>query len=379
MYWPGYSNWSSTEQGADESVNRRPADAPAARTPIDPRPEPEDPFASYSPELRAHMLHDDTLARLQYLSPPNDEAESTSHDAITPSLVESPDDDERTSEAELPDDAASDAVRADESNASTTRLVVEASDEPVANLAPLDKPAADSVDAATKDQESAVDSVPADGSAPFETDDVAARIDSESASVAGLDETVELEHEFIEDATPEEMDQYRRIREADDLDALAEHSGLPRDVIEEAKQHLFQRQHDVAIGPDDVRHGYFTPFASYGDLWEQVASGAELTDRNRVEFWSLLAHEYVESKLMKAGLPYLSADPGAWDEYGMPDPSAAYPSAHNTAPLSTRSTRTDLLILWDTKLKIPRDHLQVADDLSNLEEVVRVAKEGLGL
>ncbi len=31
---------------------------------------PPDPFASYSPELRAHMHHDDTLSRLQYLSNP---------------------------------------------------------------------------------------------------------------------------------------------------------------------------------------------------------------------------------------------------------------------------------------------------------------------
>jgi hypothetical protein len=88
----------------------------------------------------------------------------------------------------------------------------------------------------------------------------------------------------------------------------------------------------VAVGPDDVRHGYFTPDAAYGDLWERVASGAELTDENRAQFWSLLAHEYVESKLMEAGLPYLSPDPGAWDADEMPDVRSLYPSAHNMAP-----------------------------------------------
>ena len=197
--------------------------------------------------------------------------------------------------------------------------------------------------------------------------------------VAGVDEVAELEHEFVDDATPEEMDQYRRIREADDVDALADHSGMPREVIEEAKQHLFQRQHDVAVRPGEIRHGYFTPYALYGDLWERVASGAELTDKNRVEFWSLLAHEYVESKLMAAGLPYRSPDPRAWDESGTPLATSDYPSAHNTAPLSTRSSRMDLLILWDSSLDIPRGDLRVAEDLSNLDEVVRVAKEGLGL
>jgi hypothetical protein len=135
----------------------------------------------------------------------------------------------------------------------------------------------------------------------------------------------------------------------------------------------------VAVGPDDVRHGYFTPDAAYGDLWERVASGAELTDENRAQFWSLLAHEYVESKLMEAGLPYLSPDPGAWDADEMPDVRSPYPSAHNMAPLSTQSTMKDLLRHWDAALGIPKGDLRVAPDLSNLDEVVRVAKERLGL
>ncbi|WP_410789274.1 hypothetical protein [Kribbella sp. C-35] len=379
MYWPGYSKWSSTERSDDESTERRPVDPPSApaATPVDDRPEPEDPFASYSPELRAHMLHDDTLARLQYISPPAQEAESTSHDADPPSLVESHGADERTSEAELPDDVASVALTADDGTTSTSRLANETGDQPAASSP--DQPSTDIEAAAAKDQKLAVDSVPAGGSDLLETDDVAAGIDSEPGSVAGVDEVAELEHEFVDDATPEEMDQYRRIREADDVDALADHSGMPREVIEEAKQHLFQRQHDVAVRPGEIRHGYFTPDALYGDLWERVASGAELTDKNRVEFWSLLAHEYVESRLMAAGLPYRSPDPRAWDQSGTPLATSDYPSAHNTAPLSARSSRMDLLILWDSSLDIPRGDLRVAEDLSNLDEVVRVAKEGLGL
>jgi hypothetical protein len=379
MYWPGYSKWSSAERGDDESAERRPVDPPSApaTTPVDDRPEPEDPFASYSPELRAHMLHDDTLARLQYISPPAQEAESTSHDVDPPSLVESPGADERTSEAELRDDVASVALTADDSTASTSRLAGETGDQPAASSP--DQPPTDLEAAAAKDQKLAVDSVPAGGSDLLETDDVAAGIDSDPTSGAGIDEVAEPGHEFVDDATPEEMDQYRRIREADDVDALADHSGMPREVIAEAKQHLFQRQHDVAVRPGEIRHGYFTPDALYGDLWERVASGAELTDKNRAEFWSLVAHEYVESKLMDAGLPYLSPHSDAWDESQRPLVTSDHPSAHNTAPLSTRSSRIDLLSLWDSKLGIPRGDLRVADDLSNLDDVVRVAKEGLGL
>jgi hypothetical protein len=379
MYWPGYSKWSSAERGDDESAERRPVDPPSApaTTPVDDRSEPEDPFASYSPELRAHMLHDDTLARLQYISPPAQEAETTSHDADPPSLVESPGADERTSEVELRDDVASVALTADDSTASTSRLAGETGDQPAASSP--DHPPTDLEAAAGKDQKLAVDSVPAGGSDLLETDDVAAGIDSDPTSGAGIDEVAEPGHEFVDDATPEEMDQYRRIREADDVDALADHSGMPREVIAEAKQHLFQRQHDVAVGPGDIRRGYFTPFALFGDLWEKVASGAELTDKNRAEFWSLVAHEYVESKLMDAGLPYLSPHSDAWDESQRPLVTSDHPSAHNTAPLSTRSSRIDLLSLWDSKLGIPRGDLRVADDLSNLDDVVRVAKEGLGL
>ncbi|MEV6267565.1 hypothetical protein AB0L64_10375 [Kribbella sp. NPDC051936] len=379
MYWPGYSKWSSAQRSDDESTERRTVDPPSApaTTPVDDRPKPKDPFASYSPELRAHMRHDDTLARLRYISPPAEEAESTSH-ADPSSLVESPGADERTSEAEFRDDVARVGLTADDSTASTSRLANETGDEPAASSPRPDQLPVD-LEAAAANQKLAVDSVPAGRSDLLETDDVAAGIDSEPGFAAGIDEVAELEHEFVGDASPEEMDQYRRIREADDVDALADHSGMPREVIEEAKQHLFQREHDVAVGPDDVRHGYFTPDALYGDLWERVASGAELTDKNRVEFWSLLAHEYVESRLMAAGLPYRSPDPEAWDQSGTPLATSDYPSAHNTAPLSTRSSRMDLLILWDSSLDIPRGDLRVAEDLSNLDEVVRVAKEGLGL
>ncbi|TDW98249.1 hypothetical protein EV647_2954 [Kribbella sp. VKM Ac-2566] len=325
------------------------------------------------------MLHDDTLARLQYISPPAQEAETTSHDSDPPSLVESPGADERTSEVELRGDVANVASTADDSTASTSRLADETGYQPAASSPRTEQLPTDIEAAAAKDQKLAGDSVPAGCSDLLETDAVAAGIDSEPGSLAGVDEVAELEHEFVGDASPEEMDQYRRIREADDVDALADQSGMPHEVIEEAKQHLFQRQHDVAVGPDDVRHGYFTPDALYGDLWERVASGAELTDKNRMEFWSFLAHEYVESRLMAAGLPYRSPDPEAWDQSGTPLATSDYPSAHNTAPLSTRSSRMDLLILWDSSLDIPRGDLRVAEDLSNLDEVVRVAKEGLGL
>ncbi|MGW6197281.1 hypothetical protein ACWF0M_14155 [Kribbella sp. NPDC055110] len=374
MYWPDYSSWSSAQR--NETSDRRPRAEPsstAADQPADARSEHEDPFASYSPELQAHMRHDDTLARLQYLSPRHYEA-----DAESPISIESGDVDDRSSEQGSRDEPTNGVSLADSSSPATSRPAVEADGWSALSQPEPDDPADGVGRVEPANEELATDEVLAGDSAPPRREDVAVGIDSTPEQAVGTDEPAEAGHEFVEDATPEEMDKYRRIRETDDLDALAENSGLPRDVIDEAKQHLFQREHDVAVGPGDVRHGYFTPNAVYGDLWERVASGVDVTDENRVQFWSLLAHEYVESKLMEAGLPYLSSEPGAWSEDGWPEVLAGYPSAHNTAPLSTQSQVKDLLRHW-AKLDLPTDDLQVAPDLSNLDNVVRVAKERLGL
>ncbi|WP_344233150.1 hypothetical protein [Kribbella hippodromi] len=186
------------------------------------------------------------------------------------------------------------------------------------------------------------------------------------------------DHEFVEDADPQDMAAYRRIRETDDVDAVAANSGFPREVIKVAKDNLFLRQHDVAVQPGVTRHAYFTPDAIYSDLWDRAASGASMTDKQEAQFWSLVAHEYVEAKLMEAGLPYLSAEPDAWDEYLIPKVTREHPAAHVIAPRSTQSAYKDLLVHWEN-LRISKGELQVAQDLSNLDEVVRVAKKELGL
>ena len=174
------------------------------------------------------------------------------------------------------------------------------------------------------------------------------------------------------------METYRRIRETEDVDAVAENSGFLREVVEIAKDNLFIRQHDVAVEPGVVRRGYFTPLDGVGSLWDRAASGAELTDKQQAQLWSLIAHEYVEAKLMEAGVPYKSSHADAWEEYEMSRVSPDHPSAHNTAPRSLQARMVDLLAHWD-KLDIPRGDLRVAEDLPNLDEVVRLAKEGLGL
>ncbi|HZX03464.1 hypothetical protein [Kribbella sp.] len=95
--------------------------------------------------------------------------------------------------------------------------------------------------------------------------------DDPAASEPEAEQSVERsdtpEHEFVDTPDdPRDMDTYRRIRETDDLDAVAANSGYPREIVEVAKENLFIRQHEVVVKPGDVRHGYFTPLPGVGEL-----------------------------------------------------------------------------------------------------------------
>ncbi|TDO50318.1 hypothetical protein EV651_1202 [Kribbella sp. VKM Ac-2571] len=397
---------------------------------VNTRSEQEHTFATYPPEVRAHMHHDDTLARLQYLGkvrPGADAAETAqsagdNDPAIRPAAAHQPEQNTPSTAPATNDDVESRSAKDDDHSNPAEEPSTQDSGSPVSGTAStereIERPIAEpqrSVESPRVDipsgrsdvQTTSLDANSARQdpfasyspdlrahmvhddtlarlqylSAPRRQPDVPADTENESATtrVVGSDDRGGRVHEFVEEAEPDEMAQYRRIRAADDVDAVADHSGYPREVVDEVKQHLFVRRHDVAVGPDRVEHGYFTPDRRYGELWEKVASGADLDSVQQMQFWSFLAHEYVEAKLMEAGLPYRSSDPQAFDDDGSPDVSPRFPSAHNTAPLSMRSATTDLLKLWDTRLGIPRGDLRVAADLSNLDEVVRLAKEGLGL
>ena len=116
----------------------------------------------------------------------------------------------------------------------------------------------------------------------------------------------------------ETADTYRRIRASpDDTQLVSANTGIHRDVIEGMRQNLFVQQHDVAVGPGQVERGYFTPQDRIANLWDGAADGT-LDPAQRREFRSLAAHEYVENKLMEAGIPFRSAEAEAFDADGNP-------------------------------------------------------------
>ena len=182
---------------------------------------------------------------------------------------------------------------------------------------------------------------------------------------------------------------YRRIREAtDDVPKVAEKLDLHDDdpaaladmeeLVDVAKRNLFLTKHEVAVGPGDVREGYFEPLDGLGETWEKAMTSRPLDDMEKNMLRSVVAHEYVEAKLLETGVPYKLADPEAWrGEEGAYDP--VKPGPHELAPLSLRgSSQTDLLRLWKRYgLTSPFPEGFRTTDLSkaNLDALVQAIKE----
>jgi hypothetical protein len=170
-------------------------------------------------------------------------------------------------------------------------------------------------------------------------------------------------------------DAYRRIRESPgDVPAAAANTGIDAGILEGMRQNLFVQQHDISLGPHQVARGYFTPDDDIADLWDGAAKGT--LDANGISrFRNLAAHEYVENKLMEAGLPYRSAHPDAFDAHGARILSRDHPGAHDLAPNEWRPQAP--LQHWEM-FGLESSGLQMADDLANLDEIVDAALRGLG-
>ncbi|MBC3843627.1 hypothetical protein GXW82_35690 [Streptacidiphilus sp. 4-A2] len=151
-----------------------------------------------------------------------------------------------------------------------------------------------------------------------------------------------------------------------------------------AKENLMLNRHDIQVGPGDevVRGAYFTPDDEIAKWWN-AAYGGFLKSDNIPYFRGVMVHEYVEAKLLEAGMPYLSSHPDAWDDEG-PVFNPEHFGAHNVAPRSfspgplTTEKRVGSLELWPAYgIEVPS--IPVADDLSNLDVWVEAAKRSLGL
>jgi hypothetical protein len=167
---------------------------------------------------------------------------------------------------------------------------------------------------------------------------------------------------------------YRRIRHSpDDATRVSANTGIDPRIVEGMRQNLFVQQHDVPLGPNHVERGYFTPDDDIADLWDGAAQGT-LNPARIAEFRNLAAHEYVENRLMEAGLPYRSAHPDSFDVDGDRILHPEHPGAHDLAP---NEWRPDAPLRHWVKFGLDGSQLRMADDLSNLDEVVDAALRGL--
>ncbi|WP_438313499.1 hypothetical protein ACSHWO_19945 [Streptomyces sp. HUAS TT3] len=160
-----------------------------------------------------------------------------------------------------------------------------------------------------------------------------------------------------------------------DVPVMARNTGLSESVIRDVKSHMIRSQHDVVIGPGDWRRGRFTPRDDIADLWDGARKGT-LTEAQLKEFRNLMTHEYVESKLMKSGLPYLRDEAGLWRK----EPDGTYQGGGRYSPkslsaagahdLSPNPVRGGFGYAWQ-KLGLKHPKTVLAHDLSNIDDFVK--------
>jgi hypothetical protein len=155
-----------------------------------------------------------------------------------------------------------------------------------------------------------------------------------------------------------------------DVPQMAKHTGIDESVIRDVKTHMIRAQHDVVVGPGEWKRGLFTPRDDIAGLWEGARKGT-LDPAQVREFKNLMTHEYVESQLMKRGLPYLHDQTGLWrseaEGGGRRSPkSLSAAGAHDLAP---NPARGGFGTAWQ-KLGLKHPKTALADDLSNIDDFV---------
>ncbi|MFH9748387.1 hypothetical protein ACH4MN_28600 [Streptomyces anulatus] len=160
-----------------------------------------------------------------------------------------------------------------------------------------------------------------------------------------------------------------------DIPMMSRNTGIDRSVLRQVKSHMIRSQYDIVLSPGEWRRGSFTPRDDLADLWDGARKGT-LNEAQIKEFRNLMTHEYVESQLMKAGLPYLKDEAGLWrreadgtytdgGRYSPKSLSAA--GAHDLAP---HPVRGGFGSAWQ-KLGLKHPKTELVADLSNLDDFVK--------
>jgi hypothetical protein len=177
---------------------------------------------------------------------------------------------------------------------------------------------------------------------------------------------------YVESPSAAAAAAYQEIRIADDVGSISTNTGLPADVVSQVKHHLFIGEHDIPLAAGRTQLGNFTPDTDIANLWRRSAAGT-LTPDEQVSFRSLVAHEYVESRLMESGMPYRSSHPDAWSADGSALFNPQHFGAHDVAPKSSNGS----LAHWN-RLGLVAPEESLRPDLSNIDDILSSALRQLG-
>lgn len=182
---------------------------------------------------------------------------------------------------------------------------------------------------------------------------------------------------IIGDPDPGALEKYAKIiASTDDIQMISLHTGIDENVLSQVKRHLFIKEHNIAIGGNKVVKGNFAAYDSTADIWNAARRG--FTPRENIEknaFSRIVPHEYIESQLMEAGIPYYSSHPSVWKNgkyrsnpkhFGAHDLSVNMDN--NSHPFAHWESRTGLSI---EDLDIPNNlSLLTKDQLDDIVESI---------
>lgn len=184
---------------------------------------------------------------------------------------------------------------------------------------------------------------------------------------------------YIEEPTAEHAqaarfyDEVRVNPDALDIRSVSENTGVSTQVLDRVRTHFFLTPHVMGEAPGVARQGYFTPRSDIAEMW-QAASQRNLTPEEAVRFERYIAHEYVESNFIEAGIPYLRDEPHLWEAYANETESGYYhvwpenwadAGAHELAT----SERRGGFGHWGG-LGLDAPGVELAPGLANIDEVV---------
>ncbi|MFI5656572.1 hypothetical protein ACIA71_35760 [Streptomyces anulatus] len=193
---------------------------------------------------------------------------------------------------------------------------------------------------------------------------------------------------YVEEPTAEHTaaakfyDRVRADPDSLDITRISENTGVSKDVLDRVRTHFFLTEHVVSDAPGSARKAYFTPRQDIATILE-AASQRALDPAEVVKFERFVAHEYIESHLMDAGMPYLREYPDAWESFSN-DGGKTVDYYHAWPRDAFDAGAHDLSLNEGTggfghwrSLGMDASRVKVAPQLENIDDVVVALKQEL--